>query len=193
VEIVTPTGTTGWVNAHYLTEVVDAAVFCSDPRVTNLINAFVSAVQSQDGAALAQLVSPTHGLTIRHNWWNPEVNLQGQSVLADLFTDTTSHDWGVQDGSGLPIQGPFKDEILPLLQDVFNGSYTQHCNDLANGSGGTAGMVVWPFEYQNINYVALYRAGAPGDELNWRTWAIGVEFVKGQPYIAFLVQYHWEI
>ncbi len=192
-EILTPAGTTGWVNAWYLTEVIPAQVFCADSRVDALLNKFVQAVATRDGAALASLVSPAHGLTIRLNWWNPEVNFRGQAQLVNLFSDTSSYTWGVQDGSGLPIQGSFATEVLPLLDDVLNGAPTRHCNDLESGSGASAGMKTWPFEYANVNYIALYRAATPGDEFNWGTWAVGIEYVQGKPYIAFLVHYAWEI
>jgi len=193
VEVETPGQVTGWVNAHFLTVRVGNQTFCNDPGITRLLGSFVNAVNTRDGAALAPLVSPTHGLTVRLNWWNPAVNFRTQNQIASIFNDPTSHDWGIQDGSGMAIQGAFKDEILPWLDDVFSANFSQHCNDLENGSGSSAGFKNWPFEYQNINYVALYRAAQPGDELNWRTWVVGITYHQGQPYIAILVQYHWEI
>jgi len=193
VEVDTPSGITGWVNAHYLTEVVPGDAFCRDPRTATLVNDFVTAIQTRNGEALAPLVSPTHGLTIRVSWWNPEVNFRGGNQFANIFVDPTIYEWGIQDGSGLPIQGSFSDEIVPWLDDVLDAEFNHYCNDLENGSGGSAGFTLWPYAYQNINYVALYRVAAPGDELNWRTWVAGITYHQGQPYIAFLVQYHWEI
>jgi hypothetical protein len=183
-----------WVDSHYLIEQTPAGLFCNDNRVTTMINQFIVAVQSRNGSALSGLISPTHGLSIRHEWWNPEVNLKDRGIADQIFDDTSSFNWGVQDGSGEPIMGSFRDVILPKLDDVFNQA-TQKCNTLDQGltSGGTAGFVTWPFEYANVNYIALYRQALPGDDLNWRTWAIGIEYVLGEPYIAFLVQYHWEI
>jgi len=192
VEIADPAQGTGWVDAHYLTEYWTSDQFCADQRIDQLLDDFVTAIQTQDGATLAQIVSPTHGLTLRHNWWNPEVHYS-PSVIANLFSDATAYDWGVQDGSGYPIQGSFAEVALLQLLDVFNADYTRYCNDLENGSGGSAGYVIWPFEYGNLNYVALYRAALTGDELNWRTWAVGIEYVFNDPYIAFLVNYQWEI
>ncbi len=193
VEIATPAEDIGWVNAHFLTELVPSDQFCADARVEALLDDFVTAIQARNGSALAELVSPTHGLTLRISWWNPEITFKGVPVLDNLFEDTAAHDWGIQDGSGMPIQGAFKDEALPWMDDVFNAAYTRQCNDLENGSGSSAGYILWPYEYHNINYVALFRAPAPGDELNWRTWAVGIQYHQGRPYIAYLVQYHWEI
>jgi len=192
VEIETPTGTLGWANAHFLTEVVNTNVFCNDPQVTALIDKFVSSIQTRDGEILGKLVSPIDGLTIRVSWWNPEVNFSAKEING-IFDDPTVYDWGVQDGSGFAIQGPFGNEILPWMDDILKADFSQHCNDLENGSGPSAGYIIWPFEYQNINYFALYRSAPADQEFDWRTWAIGITYHKGQPYIAFMVQYHWEI
>jgi len=194
VEIVRPAGGTGWVNAYYLTEEASPEDVCADERVHQLLMDFENAVRLRDGEALAQLVSPTHGLMIRHEWWNPQVTFQPGEV-AILFEDTRSHDWGIADGSGLPIQGSFQEVILPRLLDVLESNYTMHCNTLETGvaTGGTAGLVILPYEYANFRYYAFYRAGSVGMEMDWRTWAIGIEYVNGKPRIVFLVQYHWEI
>ncbi|MEN6394035.1 MAG: SH3 domain-containing protein [Anaerolineaceae bacterium] len=194
VEIQTPENGTGWVKMVNLTEQVSSMAFCSDKKATALVGEFMGAVQVRDGQKLAQLVSPRRGLIIRHEWWNPEVHFQGSLVLENIFTDSTVFDWGINNGSGQTIQASFKDEILPLIDDVQGGS-VQVCNSLEQGlaSGGSTGFIRWPGEYANINYIAIYRPAVEGDELNWRTWAIGIEDVNGNPTIAILVQYHWEI
>jgi hypothetical protein len=82
-----------------------------------------------------------------------------------------------------------------LLQDVLNSDYTSHCNILESGTsaGGTTGLLTWSVEYANLNYMALFRAAPAGEEMNWRTWAVGIDYVGGVPYIAVIVQYAWEI
>lgn len=194
VEILRPAGGTGWVNAFYLTEEVSPDDFCADGRVRGLLRDFESAIRLRDGKALAQWISPTHGLTIRHEWWNPPVTFQ-QGEVAVLFEDPNTHDWGIADGSGLPIQGSFQEIILPRLMEVLESNYTMHCNTLETGvaTGGTAGLVILPYEYANFRYYAFYRAGSVGMEMDWRTWAVGIEYIHGKPTIVFLVQYHWEI
>jgi hypothetical protein len=193
LEIRTSDNTTGWVKAENITEQASSTQFCADSNVTALITQFMSAMQTRDGEKLAQLVSPRRGLIIRHEWWNPDVQFLGQEAIKNIFNDPTSRDWGTQEVSGLPINGSFKDEILPKIDDVQSGS-VQTCNSFEEGlsSGGSSGYIQWPFEYTNFNYMAIYRAAQAGDELNWRTWAIGVEYVHGIPYVALLVQYHWE-
>jgi hypothetical protein len=187
-------GSQGWVNADYLIEQVPPETFCLDQRVTRLVSEFTQAIQNRDGKAFAGLVSPLHGLAIRHEWWNPQVRIKSKEKLQAIFTSTENYDWGVQDGSGLPLNGSFRDIILPLLDDGLENS-ASFCNTLEQGfaSGGTTGYTQWPFEYANINYVALYRPAKEGDDLNWRTWALGIEFYGDQVYLVTLVQYHWEI
>ncbi len=190
-EVETPFGT-GWVSVAYLSAQMAPDAFCRDPQVQALVEAFVQAVQAQDGAALADLVSPLHGLTIRHEWWNPEVTFRADEV-GGLFSAEKAYDWGIQDGSGEALQGTFADVILPRLQDVAQGEFVTACNTLTNGeaTGNTAGLVTWP--YPNLQYIALYRSAPADQEMDWRTWALGIVWWQGHPYLAALVQYHWEI
>lgn len=195
LEIQRPSSTPGWVSRAFLTEQVEPQAFCEDERIDKLVDDFAGAVKNQDGEALSRLVSPVQGLTIQHNWWNPAVKLDSSEAIQNIFFSTTDFDWGTADGSGEPLVGPFKDMILPRLQDVVGTDYTRHCNVLESGTsaGGTAGTLTWPAEYANLNYEALFRAAPAGDEMNWRTWVIGIDYVGGVPYIASLVQYAWEI
>ena len=195
LEISQPEGSTGWVYMGFVTEQVSTDLFCADGRVQDLLDQFAAAIQAQDGSSLARLISPLHGLFIRHEWWNPEVHFNDAQVVSNLFTSTVDYDWGNKDGSGEPIIGPFNDVILPELQEVLSSAYSGHCNTLESGvaTGNTAGLVQLPFEYQNLNYVSLYRPAKPDDEMDWRTWAVGVEYVDGAPYLFFLIQYHWEV
>jgi len=182
---------TGWVNRSFLTEQVTPATFCADARVTALLENLKAAISGRDGAALAELVHPARGLLIRHNWWNPEVRLSHDEVSA-FFTDSRSRDWGVQDGSGLPLNGSSAAIILPMLdEDLLNAAQTD-CDELLGGN--TAGIVTLPAEYSALNFLSVYRP-APDEEnpFDWGSWAIGVEFWEGRPFLAFLVHYEWEI
>ncbi|RMF48245.1 MAG: hypothetical protein D6755_04105 [Anaerolineae bacterium] len=182
----------GWVSAAFLSRQVSEDVVCGDSRVQALVDAFVQAVQQGDGAALASLVSPVHGLTVRHEWWNPPQTFSVSQVRT-LFEDQTSYDWGIQDGSGMPLQGSFAEIILPRLQEVATAEFVTVCNSLENGlaTGGTAGLVTWP--YPNMPFIALYRPAPADSELDWRTWALGIVWDNGRPYLAALIQYHWEV
>jgi len=194
IEIRRPSQQPGWVNGWFLTQQVPPESFCVDPRVDALVSDFFAALAAGDTEVLAELVSPVHGLTIRYGWVSPEVNFSPASI-GTLLSSGESFNWGIQEGSGQPLEGTFAEKIFPRLNDVQIDKASRHCNTLETGvaTGGTTAKVVWPEEYANINYVAVYRAALPGDEMNWRTWAVGIEYADSAPYVAFLVQYQWEI
>ncbi len=191
VEIRRSGGGTGWVRAWNLVEAVDPEGFCQDIRVLDLIVAFRRALEQRDGEALAALVSPRHGLVIRHDWWNPEVIVPPEEI-ADLLEGTRAYHWGEQLGTGFPIEGAFRQVILPQLEDVLVDEAEVHCQVLRVGA--TTRPAVWPSEYVNIPFYSLFRP--PRVESNpygWRAWALGFEYVNGQPYLVLLVQYRPEI
>ena len=191
VEINLPEGGKGWINGWNLTEDVRGSFFCEDARIPELVNQFIVAVQERDGGKISQLVSPKRGLIIRHDWWNPEINV-GFSSVAGLFLDPASMRWGVNRDSELEIDGTFREVILPQLEDVFSIAPELHCNEI--GAGNTGLDAIWPSEYSNMNYISFYRAAPePGSQLNWRTWALGIEYLDGLPYLVLLVQYRGEI
>ncbi|GAB4477150.1 MAG: hypothetical protein Kow00124_20060 [Anaerolineae bacterium] len=184
-------GLTGWVNQTYLTEQVDQATFCTDMRAEQLIADLRRAVSTGDGVGLARLVHPSRGLLIRHNWWNPEVVIPYDEVER-FFVDDRPRDWGIYDGSGLPITGGTAEVIVPLLQrDLIEGAQVT-CGMLLGGA--TAGLVILPPEYEALNFYSVYRPAPGGDDtFDWGTWAVGIEYHSGQPYLAYLIHYQWEI
>lgn len=180
----------GWVNRYFLTEDVGSDAFCTAPEARRVVDDFSRALQARDGQQLAQLVHPRRGLLVRLNWWNKEVRF-GQPDVATLFTSATSYDWGFEDGSGLAIQGPFKEVVLPILDRDFGAISQITCNSIA--SGGSAGIIQLPFEYSPVNYYSVFRAAPPETEFDWGTWVLGIEYWAGRPYLSFLVHYQWEI
>lgn len=195
IEIVQPEGSVGWVSSRFLTEQTNAAQVCADPQVGALLDQLISAVRDRDGRLLATLVSPWHGLTIHHNVWNPAVQFDDPEVISVLFESSVDYDWGTHEASGEALIGPFKEYILPRLEDVLLQNHTRNCNTLERGvaTGGTTGYVYWPYDYASLNYVALFRPPPPEQELDWRTWAIGIDYIDGKPYLAVLIQFYWEI
>jgi hypothetical protein len=191
VEIVVPTGGTGWINLWNLTEDVEPEAFCQDPRVPALVDAFFAALRDRSGEALAQTVSPRRGLVLRHDWWNPEVMIPLAEV-PDLMQRVDELEWGVQLGSEAPIRGSFRDRILPELDALLAGTPEQACNQLL--SADTSIPAEWPDEYARMNFLSYHiPAPEPGTKFSWRTWAIGVEYVDGVPFVAILVRYQGDL
>lgn len=181
----------GWVNSWNLTEDVAPTDFCADPRVEALLERFGRVLTSRDGGGLAEIVSPRRGLIIRRDWWNVEV-LFSPDMISGIFISDEAMDWGESDVPGVESRGTFREVIFPALSDVFEDSPEVTCNSLRTGATGR--IVRWPVEYSNLNFYAFYRPDTlPGSRYNWQTWAVGIEYVEGQPYIVVLVLYHGEI
>ncbi len=181
----------GWVNGRFLTGSLESETFCQDEAVLDLLVDLETAVTNQDSSLLAQLIHPERGLRIHHAWWNPEVRLTYDEV-SEIFTSTAVYDWGIEDGSGSPIVGPFSQEILPLLQEDLLLADDTACDEILHG--GTAGIVRLPDGYDAVHYYAFFRPGT--DEfagMNWGSWVVGIEQWQGTYYVSYLVHYQWEI
>jgi hypothetical protein len=189
VQVISPGGGTGWVNAAYLTEYVAPATFCADGRVNTLLTNFASAVTTSNGAALYPLVSPRHGMAVRL-WRNGNAIVFDQAHAQWIFSSTFNHDWGAAPGSGLETIGAIHVAVVPKWLDVFNGSYTLSCN--VPQTGGASYDTSWPASYANVNFYSLYKPGPAGNENSWRTLLVGVEYVQNQPFIFSVTQMDWE-
>ena len=191
VEIYVPGGGIGWVNAWYLTENVSTSDFCQDTRVNALLEDFKQALVDEDGELLASLVNPERGLTLRHDWWNPEV-LIAPDMVHGLFSDLSEVDWGVLSGSQFPVRGSFGQIIVTQLKDVFEISPETACNQLIIGV--TSRPAIWPEGFNNMNFYSFHRPSPEGgNQFDWRTWTIGIEYVDGQPYLSVMIQYRGDI
>jgi hypothetical protein len=191
VEIALPSGGSGWINLWNLTEDIEPQAFCRDPRVPALMDTFFAALRDRSGEALAQTISPRRGLVLRHDWWNPEVVIPLSDVRG-LMQRTQEIAWGVQRGSGAPITGSFRDRMLPELDSLPAAAPQQACDQLLSATTSIAAE--WPSEYARMNFLS-YHVPAPetGTKFNWRTWAVGVEYVDGVPFVAILIRYQGDL
>ena len=73
---------------------------------------------------------------------------------------------------------------------MLNAPYILTCN--APGPGATNYTITWPSSYTNLRYMALYKPGTPGVEMDWRVWLIGFEYIEGKPYLFSMIQFFWE-
>lgn len=191
VEILRAGGGSGWVNSWNLTEAVSAFDFCADPQVKALIEQVESALRERDGRALTELINPRRGLVVRLDWWNPDVGIP-YSAVSNLLTSPTIIQWGIERENNQPVEGTFRETMLPALDDVLESDPIIGCNSL--NAGRTAQSVQWPDEFTNVNFYSFYRPpNVAGNELSWRSWAMGIEYVGGKPFLSLLVQYRAEI
>jgi len=180
----------GWVNSRFLTESVNRDDFCADPAVAELLARLRAAIAAQDGAQLQSLVHPERGLRLRVNWWNEESFLSGRETRT-LFTGQPSFEWGIADGSGLPIEGSFNEVMLPALQQDLLGATVWTCDEIVHGP--TAGAVVLPEGYEPLRFFSAHRAAPADPEFDWGTWVIGIDRWRGAYYLSYLVHYRYEI
>jgi hypothetical protein len=125
------------------------------------------------------------------NWYSPEIRFTVEGVM-DLLSLQDEIEWGTLADSGLTVIGTFQDVILPKLEDVFLHSPEATCNALKYGS--TAGTILWPEELTNMKFYGIYRSSeSDGNEFDWRSWAVGIEYADGNPYIAVLIHYSSEL
>jgi len=190
MEIQLSDGVVGWVSGRFLTLQVPAPQFCSDAQVGTLLDSLINAIRNQDGAELARLASPIHGLTFQYHIWGSAVTVTDPQALGNLFNSTVDYEWMITD-EGVAITGSFKDNLLPPLEDVLLQSHSRHCNTLEQGvaAGVTQDGVYWPYDYRGLNYVSLFRPAPADNEQDWRTWVVGIEYVAGKPYLAVLLQF----
>ncbi len=180
----------GWVNSRFLTEAVSSETFCADLVVNDLLSRLQKAVAEKDGKMLAELVHPDRGLRLRLNWWNEEIIVEGNDIQT-LFRSQKKFDWGIEDGSGLPIRGSFSDVALPRLEKDLLGATQWNCDE--GLFGPTAGITILPEGYEAVRFYSAHRPAPAEQEMDWGTWLVGVERWEGRYYVSYLVHYRWEI
>jgi hypothetical protein len=162
--------------------------FCSDPRISALIEQLKGSMNQSNGDMFATLVSPTNGVNVRLWAYNAGV-IFNTANAATVFTSTDSYNWG-GGPSGIPDVGSFKDIIQPKLLEVLNAPNMEtYCDNLTK-----VFPLSNPWPYPNIHYYNLYKpaTGTPGNEFDFRTWLIGFEYVNNQPYLYGMVSIVWE-
>jgi hypothetical protein len=181
----------GWVNSYYLTVQIEQNTFCGEDKARSIVQETIESIERRDGETLSELIDSDRGLRVHRHWWNPAVDFD-QEELSEIFNSEEPHEWGIADGTGEPIVGSFQNIILPLLDRNLVLATDLACGDLLHG--GTAGMVQLPPLYEGINYYSLYRPAGPDEfELDWGSWAIGIERGPENYFLSYLVHYEWEI
>jgi len=185
--ISTNTATPPEVTAPGSTPLPNTSTFCADPQVLALIDTLKSAVLKSDGVLLSSLVHPTKGVEVR---WvrNGNAITYTPEQAKFLFETTFEANWGPEPGSGQDKIGSFHDVIIPELAKIFNQSPTLHCKDLKHG--GATYELTWP--YQGDFYSVFFPGTDQYGFLDWRTWAIGIEYVNAKPFMYALMQFFWE-
>jgi len=184
------TGEASWVDARYLTEYIPPADFCLDSRISFLLEDFKIALKNEDGELFASLVSPAHGLDFRYYRYGTLANYTPEEA-AWVFQSDYAVNWGNEPGSGFEKIGTFSEIPLPMLLEVFDTNYELYCNDA--GVAENFAPEPWIYEYANINFYQVLKPGTEQyDSMDWRSWLVGIEYVKNEPYLFALIHFEWE-
>ena len=160
---------------------------CNDPGAAALIDSFKKAVLNADGSLLSSLVSPARGMDVAF-FRDGTVITYDQEHAKFLFETSFEVDWGTEPGSGAAKRGSFHDVVVPELVKDFNQPYTLHCNELKHG--GATYELKWP--YQGEFYSVYFPGTEANGNMDWHTWAMGIEYVNGKPYVYALMPFFWE-
>lgn len=163
------------------------STICNDAQVTALIESFKKAVLNSDGSLLSLLVSPSRGMDVAR-FRDGNVITYRPEHAKFLFETTYQVDWGTEPGSGATSRGSFHEVIVPELVKVFSQPYSLHCNELKHG--GATYELQWP--YQGEFYSVYFPGSEANASLDWYTWAMGIEYVNGKPYVYALIPFFWE-
>jgi len=159
---------------------------CADLQVFGLIESLKSAMLTSNGELLSSLVSP-NDMEVRYVRNGNPITYTSEKAKF-LFVTTFDANWGPQPGSGEDKIGPFHVVIVPSLVEIFNQPYTLHCDELKHG--GATYEPQWDY---SGDFYSIYFSGTEANgNLDWHTWAIGIEYVNNKPYIYALVQFFWE-
>ncbi len=185
-EVQSQGGTRGWVSSRYLTEYVAPTDVC-DPQALALLAGFERAIVNADGALLASLVSPRHGVDVWLYRTGNSINFDAEHARW-VFGSAYIHNWGSHPASGLDVSGSFHEAVLPDLVDMYDNGHEVHCNE-----PGVPGWNIsaWPEQYANLTVYKIYKPGTPGVDLDYRIWLAGIEYVSGKPYLFSLIQFIW--
>lgn len=193
LEVTLDQGANGWVDSGFVTPYIPPNDFCSQTMVVDFLDDLFAKLESKDGEGFSRLISPYQGLRIRYHWSYQEVHIFNKDELEQIFLSNTTYEWGEDKIIGENIVGPFQEVIYPgLIQAGTKGM--RYCNTLEQGLAAdwVEGFIQWPFEYTNLNYMTIFVSAPEGEDLNWRSYALGIEQYDQQYYLAVIVQYKWD-
>jgi hypothetical protein len=168
--------------------VAPTSSFCLDTRPPAVVGLLKTALLTKDGLLLASLIDPVHGMDAQLLRNGTVVNYD-RAHAKYLFESNYSVDWGPAPGSGLQVQGPFRELFVPALLDVLTKGYSLICNRLQ--VGGASFTPIWP--YPAIDFYSIYFPGTQANGgLDWQTWVAGMRTVDGKTYLYAITQFRWE-
>lgn len=193
-EIVAPVGA-GWVNDHFLAEVIDNAAFADDTRVSALLDRFAATIT--DRGDLSDLASE-RGLYVSHH--DDPIRIS-PDALPGVLSDPTTYKWP---SNALDVNDPDQASEIPertfaeAVADSFVSVWVDEDRELAfdrpmaGGNGRPPSSALWP-ELAGFHFVSIHD---PGDNpefggLDWTIWHVSIDYEDGRPVIVGLTIDQW--
>lgn len=174
---------TGWVNAAYLTEDVDAMRFKGDDRVLTLLASLSGAIRSR--GSMAGLLAP-RGLYISH--FDPPRRLRPDEAAA-LWADTTRRSFNGAACGEACVQGTFREVLGEAYLDAYDDADKRLGFDEWLEGGNPSAKL--PAVLAGFHFVTVYDPGDQPDVPDWEAVTVFVEYVEGAPRLVGLARNAW--
>lgn len=154
----------------------------------------IGALQANDLAKVATYVHPVQGLRFSpYSYINPEDLVFTAEVLPGLLDDPQIHNWGIYDGSGLPIDLAFSDYYA---QFVYSADFANADQVAYNQFIGTGNMInnLTDF-YPGAEFVEYHFKGFDKQYkgLDWQSLLLVFSYEGGTYYLVGIVHAQWTI
>lgn len=193
-ELVTPAGA-GWVNSHFLAEVVDDDDFGSDERVSPLLDRLTEIIMAGDDL---NEVASARGLYISHH--DRPVRFSPDQLRTAL-TEPTVYKWP---SNAFDVTDPIDAAEIPgkTFAEAIGESFTSTWDDpdrifkidevILGGNGRTEDAAIWP-ELGGFHFVSVQDPGDNPDfgGLDWIIWHVSIDYEDNQPVIVGLTIDQW--
>jgi hypothetical protein len=186
----------GWVNSRYLRPTPPTNVETLGVSTQPLINAagrVVDVLRDADATALADLISPTAGVTIApYAFVSPEAQTLSVDDLKNSATDTRSLLWGYTDGKGDPINETIQQRLIAISGSTSLTSTTTVGYDVRVKTGNSIDNIAERFPADAV--VEYHFAGTSRyRDYDWTSVRLVFDVDGATPVLVGIVQDTWTV
>jgi hypothetical protein len=154
----------------------------------------ITALQTNDLTTLAQYVHPTRGVRFTPYTYISDTDLVfSQSVIPTLTSDTTVFNWGIYDGSGLPIDLTYNDYYAKFIYSADFANPEQVAYNKFIGSGNSINNL--EEFYPDAEFVEYHFKGFDKqyEGMDWQSLLLVFSNEGGTYYLVGIIHAQWTI
>lgn len=154
----------------------------------------IKALQTNDLTTLAQYVHPTRGVRFTPYSYISDTDLVfSQSVIPTLSTDATVYQWGMFDGSGLPIDLTYNDYYAKFIYSADFANPEQVAYNTFIGSGNSINNL--EEFYPGAEFIEYHFSGFDEqyEGMDWQSLRLVFSHEGGRYYLIGIVHAQWTI